>query len=314
MRRSVGYRSSHGGSECTLSSGATAPFVAALQPVGAFARLGAAWSPPCCLLCGGKGQSGLDLCPDCLSILPAMHRRYEGALSCIGCGERIDERADASVPPEEADAAFAPPSRCRSCRHRSSTFQQTIAPWRFAVPVDSWVRALKHDGRQVVARVFGGAIARAVVATSNGSPLAPSHARPDTLADKPPWLIPVPLHRQRRRARGFNQAEAIARWVGRDLGLAVQAQAAVRVLDTGSLAERSRAERQLAIRGAFRVHADIADRHVVLIDDVLTSGATASELARECHDTGAASVSVWVAARTCVAFDSNRDSTGGNPA
>ena len=305
----------------------SAPFVAALQPYGALSRLEAAWLPPCCLLCAGPGWSGLDLCRACLSILPAMHRARDGLRACIGCGEDIPEPIDpmrrAAPPPAEQPAealadepadepAFARSVRCGPCRQRIAPFDRLIAPWRFAAPIDTWVRSLKHDGSRAVARVFGAAIARTVVASASaGTPARRSLALPDS---SPPLLIPVPMHARRLRARGFNQAEAIARWAGRDLGLRVEARAAVRVLDTGSLAERSRAERQLAIRGAFRVAAEVADRHVVLVDDVLTTGATASELARECHDTGAASVSLWVAARTCVAPDSSRDSTTGRAA
>jgi len=228
-----------------------------------------------------------------------------------------DAPGHAGVGPGETITAV----RCERCRTLVAPFAQLVAPWRFAAPVDRWVRDLKHRRAMPNARLFGTVIARAVVASASQ---APGRA-PGSAPGAAPVLLPVPLHARRLRERGFNHAEAIAGWAARELGLAVHARSAVRVLDTGSLAERSRAERQLAIRGAFRVHDAVADRHVVLVDDVLTSGATAGELARECHDTGAASVSLWVVARTCVTpsgplepgapaprLDSSRASTGGN--
>lgn len=157
--------------------------------------------------------------------------------------------------------------------------------WRYAAPVDEWVAALKHHDRQPLARVFGEAMARQA-ALRSGQRCSPQ------------LLLPVPLHPDRLRRRGFNQAERIAHWAGRALRLPVRAGAARRILDTGSLAERSRAERQLAIRGAFTVEPSLAGRRLAIVDDVLTTGATAGELARECLDTGAAAVELWVVART----------------
>jgi len=305
--------------------------VARLPVTGTLRRLASAWLPHRCALCDGPGSPGLDLCWTCLSVLPALHRPLDGWLACIGCGEPVapprppprsrgcaapaDTPGHAGADPEETITAV----RCKRCLTLVPPFAQLIAPWRFAAPVDRWVRDLKHRRAMPNARLFGTVIARAVVASA-------PHA-PGTASGAAPLLLPVPLHARRLRERGFNHAEAIAGWAARELGLAVHARSAVRVLDTGSLAVRSRAERQLAIRGAFRVHDAVADRHVVLVDDVLTSGATAGELARECHDTGAASVSLWVVARTCVApsgspepgapaprLDSSRASTGGSAA
>ena len=114
----------------------------------------------------------------------------------------------------------------------------------------------------------------------------------------PDCIVPVPMHRSRLRQRGFNQAAELAHWCARELDLMSLPDSAARIADTGSLASLSRAERQLCIRGAFSVDANLADQHVAIVDDVLTTGATSGELARELYDTGVAEVSLWVIART----------------
>ena len=108
----------------------------------------------------------------------------------------------------------------------------------------------------------------------------------------------MPLHASRLRERGFNQAQDIARWCGQVLGIGVQAGWVSRIVDTGALAGLSRMERQHRILGAFRANDALAGRRVAIIDDVLTTGASARELAREIYDSGADSVEVWVLART----------------
>lgn len=168
-------------------------------------------------------------------------------------------------------------------------FRRRVAPWQYAYPLDGLIGALKRGGRRPVARALGGLLATEVQRVALTDALTP------TLPD---LVIPVPDHPERRRRRGFSPtvdiAEAAATW----LGVPCETAAAVRVADTGSLALRSRSERASVIRGAFRVDEGLHGRHVALVDDVLTTGATSSELARECLDTGVASLELWVLART----------------
>ena len=106
------------------------------------------------------------------------------------------------------------------------------------------------------------------------------------------------MHAARLAQRGFNHAADIARFAASRLNLPWSDELAERIEDTGSLAGLSRAEREHRIRGAFAVSDRVADQHIVIVDDVLTTGATSGELARELYDTGAATVELWVVART----------------
>ncbi|MGQ7846494.1 ComF family protein [Granulosicoccus sp. 3-233] len=198
---------------------------------------------------------------------------------CLSCGAELS-----SVPFEQLSQRGLPP--CTQCSGQAAPFTRIVAPYRYEFPVDRLIQSLKYREQRVLARIFGTLLARSV---QRQHPTG--HALPEL-------LLPVPLHATRLRQRGFNQSAEIARWCGRELGVESRARAVTREYDTGSLAGLSRAERQYRILGAFRAQEALADRHVAIIDDVLTTGSTTRELARELYDTGVASVELWVLART----------------
>ena len=112
-------------------------------------------------------------------------------------------------------------------------------------------------------------------------------------------LVPVPLHPRRQRERGFNQSELLAEALGRRARIGVAAAALVRRQDTRSQTGLSAAARRANVKGAFAVRrrASIAGRVVVLVDDVLTTGATASACAQALRAAGAREVRLLTAAR-----------------
>jgi ComF family protein len=114
-------------------------------------------------------------------------------------------------------------------------------------------------------------------------------------------LVPVPLHWRRLWARRFNQSTALAKAVGQASGLPVAHEALKRVKATPQQVGLSRNERALNVQGAFRVPDDgrveVTGRRLVLVDDVLTSGATVDACARCLLRAGAANVDVLVLAR-----------------
>ena len=112
-------------------------------------------------------------------------------------------------------------------------------------------------------------------------------------------LIPVPLHSAKRRARGYNQSELLARDLSRTTGLPLLERVLVRALNTRSQSKLSLSGRMANVQDAFRVKAprQIQDRQIVLVDDVLTTGATADACASALLKAGAAQVSVVTMAR-----------------
>jgi len=116
----------------------------------------------------------------------------------------------------------------------------------------------------------------------------------------PPWpeaLLPMPVHPAQRRRRGFNQAQLLARELGRALGIPVCDRGVRRLRNTGSLTEQDAAARRRTLRGAFETGGTLPGR-VAIVDDVLTTGASAEALTVALRRAGARQVSVWTVART----------------
>jgi ComF family protein len=147
------------------------------------------------------------------------------------------------------------------------------------------LHALKFRGQRALAVPLGALL---VEATRAGLP-----------GGAPQLLVPVPLHPRRERERGFNQAALLARRVGRAWGCAVRGDVLVRTVATRSQTELDAAARRANVRDAFRARrsALVEGRHVVLVDDVLTTGATLSECARCLRAAGAAAVGALTVAR-----------------
>ena len=108
----------------------------------------------------------------------------------------------------------------------------------------------------------------------------------------------MPLHPSRLRERGFNQSLQLARSIGQQLDLPVQPFSCQRIRDTPSQSSLPWKERDKNMRKAFSCEGDVAGKHVAIVDDVMTTGATVNELALALLNAGASEVSVWVVART----------------
>jgi len=163
-----------------------------------------------------------------------------------------------------------------------------VVPFEYAHPVDAWVRALKFGGERVYARVLGELLARARLALPAEVP---------GLAALPTLIVPVPLHATRYRERGFNQAEEIARVVGRALRIPVDARALVRRIATREQSGLSLRNRRRNVRRAFAAAHALSAVHVALVDDVVTTGNTARAAARALAERGVRQVEVWAAAQ-----------------
>jgi len=164
-------------------------------------------------------------------------------------------------------------------------FQRARAAVRYDEVSRALVHAYKYGDRLDLGPMIGGWMARA------GRELT---AEADA-------LVPVPLHWRRLWTRRFNQSAALAEAIARESGIAVAQSALRRVKATQQQVGLSRAERATNVQGAFRVapdaKAEVAGRRLILIDDVLTSGATADACARALLRAGAAQVDVLVFAR-----------------
>jgi len=177
---------------------------------------------------------------------------------------------------------------CGECQKRPPSYDHVEVPWRFAFPVDALITRFKHQARWPFGRLLGERLR-----------LHLQHAFTDGLP-QPDLLVPVPLARRRLRQRGFNQAQMLAQWLGGALKLPVDEHLLERVVDTPPQQQLDAATRRRNLRQAFCLAPgnDIKGRHLALIDDVLTTGATAEALARLLKRAGAVRVDVYCLART----------------
>ena len=164
----------------------------------------------------------------------------------------------------------------------ASGIHRVVAPFEYRFPVDRLVQRFKFAGDLAVGRWLALQLA--------------ARARREA---RPQLLVPVPITRKRLRARGFNQTVEIARAVSRQLRIPTAMRVLERTRDAPAQAGLSRRARRANLRGAFRCRRGVlAGRHVALIDDVFTTGATADAAARALRRAGAARVDVWAIART----------------
>lgn len=176
---------------------------------------------------------------------------------------------------------------CGACLSRPPAFDAAVACVDYGAPWDQLIADFKfHDGLDL-APVFAASIAAAAAAGS---------------AARPQLVLPIPLAAGRLRERGYNQAWELARRVARRLGLAADARLLLRLRETPHQLALPPEQRAGNVRGAFAVEprrrAEIAGRHVALVDDVMTTASTAVEASEALKQAGAASVAIWVFART----------------
>lgn len=183
------------------------------------------------------------------------------------------------------------------CRLIRRPFGRAVAYGSYESGLRELVHLLKYNGVRPAATVLGGMLAEALTA------LEPAFERL-TFEQAPILVIPVPLYKAKRRQRGFNQAELIARAAlkFRPLGEPLQLVSSIllRTRDTASQIGLSSHQRRANLRGAFTVEraAEVTGREVILVDDVYTTGATATECAQVLRRAGAAKVWIATVART----------------
>ncbi len=224
--------------------------------------------PPHCIGCGTTVEGQPGLCPACWKNLT-----FIGPPQCVRCG--------LPFPYEVAENAV-----CAACAAEPPAY----ARGRAAVLYDDASRRLilgfKHGDRLDAAGVFSGWLALAARDLISSADL----------------IVPVPLHWLRLAKRRYNQAAILARRLAQQTHIAYEPGLLVRRRRTAPLGHKSRSDRRRAVKGAFAVadgaRARLDGRRVLLIDDVLTSGATAEECAKVLKMAGATAVDVAALART----------------
>ena len=233
--------------------------------------------PASCVLCGSPlpHLSSVPICAICWTEFPVQ----SGNL-CVRCGDVLD--APILVGPSSSGL-------CRACRLAPPPFVRAVAYGPYQDRMKAAIHALKYDRLHASSRRLGRMLAEAIAQLANDAP-------------GEMLVIPVPLHRSKFADRGFNQARSLAaaalavlRKTHPEWRLTLASSTLMRLRATESQAGLTPRQRRLNVRGAFTVSdpAAVTQKHILLIDDILTTGATARAAAQALNRAGAASV--WVA-------------------
>lgn len=231
--------------------------------------------PASCALCGSSlpRLSYVPICDACWTEIPVQ----EGD-SCARCGDSLDR-----------PAGNVGSSLCRVCRLAPPPFVRAVAYGPYESRLKDAIHALKYDRLVPASRELGRRLAKAVAQMAGEAPAEM-------------LVIPVPLHRSKYSERGFNQAQMLATHALGSLHrthpswrLTLLPSALMRQRITGSQAGLTPRQRRLNLRGAFRVPdpTAVAGKHILVVDDILTTGATARAAAKVLLAAGAETV--WVA-------------------
>lgn len=228
--------------------------------------IGRLW-PGHCLVCAEASPPSCDLCPPCLASLPWNRS------ACAGCAIPLPLSQPAPFP--------LPAPVCGTCLQRPPPLRMARAAFVYGPPLDRLLPRFKFHHDLAAGRLLAQLMA---------------HALAD--APRPQTLVPIPLHRERLRSRGYDQALELARPLSRALDLPLHAQLLHRHRATAAQSELDAKARRRNVRGAFTVTATPAlPEHVTLIDDVMTTGATLHAAATALHRAGVTRVDAWVCAR-----------------
>lgn len=221
-------------------------------------RLGLALLPPRCLICNEPGANELDLCANCHDRLPF------NRVCCAHCAMPMAVAAEA----------------CGACLRRPPPQHLTRAAFVYRAPLDRLLPRAKFHGDLSSTHLLGRLMARELAD-----------------AERPQALVPVPLHRDRLRRRGYDQALELARPLARGLALPLRDDLLRRIRATAPQSRLAAPQRWRNLRGAFAVRERGLPTHVALVDDVMTTGATVEAAATALRRAGVARVDVWVCAR-----------------
>ena len=217
--------------------------------------------PPVCLLCGASGGHW-PVCPGCRADLPTLP-----SSACPVCLE-----------------ATTHGERCGACLMRPPHFERLVALYPYAFPVDRLVLAFKYQAQFALARWWATELAGRLTSE-------PAFTAVDA-------IMPVPLHSERLSERGYDQAHVLARHLAHALKLPLAADGLIKCRATPQQSALDLKSRRKNLRNAFTLTGEVEGKRILLVDDVLTTGATLDEAARTLKQRGAAEVWAVTVART----------------
>jgi ComF family protein len=219
--------------------------------------------PPRCSICRAPGHDGMDICVSCYRELPWI------TSACTQCALPLAHAAQAGA-------------LCGRCQRKPPHFDSCISLFRYEGSVMQFVQQLKFNQKLALSRLLGEMLLQKIMQLQT---------------EMPECIVPVPLYRKRLRKRGFNQSIELARPLAHVLDIPVDVTSVDRTRDTHPQSALDKKSRRKNIKNAFEIVDKLQYKHIVIIDDVVTTGSTVDELARVLKRSGVQRVDVWSIAR-----------------
>lgn len=222
--------------------------------------------PFTCILCSEETKRAIDLCLDCEKDLPRLSH------VCIHCAAPLDIETN---------------TICGACLKKPFPFYKTCIPFSYTGAIRSLITGLKFQQRLLYATILGNLLAKQIRLSYQKEYF-------------PHLIIPVPLHKKRLRQRGFNQVMEIARHINKTLNISIDYKSCLRIRNTLAQSELPANQRRTNVKNAFALQTqkNLLNQHIALLDDVITTGYTLTELSRILYDAGVKRIDVWCCART----------------
>ncbi len=221
-----------------------------------------------CILCGEKCNKIKTfertlLCTACTKDLPLIEN------PCHVCGIPLPSKNSTTT--------------CGRCLNTAPYYQKSTIPLQYEFPVTILVKQLKYNDKLLFSELLSQLLIENIQQNSNPVPEV---------------IIPVPLHPYRLIKRGFNQSELIAKKLSKKLEIPVDLKSCKRIKNTLHQTNFTIKERKKNIRNAFSINECFSAKHIAIVDDVVTTGSTANELARMFQKSGTEQIEIWACART----------------
>lgn len=215
--------------------------------------------PPRCPACNGiLEDSRRNICPKCEQTFHSVSEHY-----CLKCGKPVAETEE----------------YCEECRSRDRKFSQGRGIFLYNTQMKQSLLRYKYYGSREYGKYYAEAICR--------------YAGADIMRWQPDVIVPVPLHRRKKRMRGFNQAADLAERTGKLLGIPFTEEIVYKIKETRSQKKLDSDERKRNLKNAFRTVTSVKGLRILIIDDVYTTGSTMEAMA-ECLLEGGAEVVFFV--------------------
>lgn len=248
-----------------------------------------------CYLCGCQSQplilteqrnkkNAPIICDECHQRLPIAKR------ACQTCGLPLIVSTNLND-----SSLIESLASCGECLKNSPPYDQTLSAFHYETPINEMITKLKYSAQFQCLPLLTDYLVAKIQQHYLLNDLSMNLSK-NTFKRLPSLIIPVPLHPKKRQARGFNQSQLIATKLAKSLNIKVNTNGVIRIKNTNAQSGLDSVERKSNVKGAFKININLP-AHIALVDDVVTTGTTVSELAIQARLHGATQIDIWCLAR-----------------